>query len=199
MPKLHLTPVDIGLIVVYGLLLVSHVLAAWAGNLISLALVLQTGAVIVLLLLHRPATTITGAWTVDTGLGWLGTLMPLLLQVTGDTPWSVWGGPVSYVGTGLSLLAILSLGRSMGMEPANRGIQVAWMYRVVRHPIYATYLLTALGFLLSYPSLLNALILLTWFGVQVARILREETHLGSDPAYEAYRARVRYRLVPFVW
>jgi protein-S-isoprenylcysteine O-methyltransferase Ste14 len=34
---------------------------------------------------------------------------------------------------------------------------------------------------------------------QLVRIHEEERVLGRDPSYRAYRARVRYRLIPFVY
>jgi protein-S-isoprenylcysteine O-methyltransferase Ste14 len=35
-----------------------------------------------------------------------------------------------------------------------------------------------------------------WSGIYVLRALTEERHLGSDPDYQAYRSRVRWRFVP---
>jgi protein-S-isoprenylcysteine O-methyltransferase Ste14 len=46
------------------------------------------------------------------------------------------------------------------------------------------------------PALANWLLWLCECGLQVARALAEENLLLSDPEYRAYRARVRYRLVP---
>ena len=41
----------------------------------------------------------------------------------------------------VSLGAFLSLGRSWGIIPANRGVKTGGLYRVVRHPIYASYVI----------------------------------------------------------
>jgi protein-S-isoprenylcysteine O-methyltransferase Ste14 len=45
----------------------------------------------------------------------------------------------------------LSLGRSFGLAPANRGV-VSTTYRFARHPIYLGYLITHLGFLVANPT-----------------------------------------------
>jgi protein-S-isoprenylcysteine O-methyltransferase Ste14 len=92
-----------------------------------------------------------------------------------------------------------ALWRSFGLVPANRGVKTRGLYRVVRHPIYAGYTLTHIGFLFGFPSLQNALHYVAALAIEVARLLREEAVLGRDPAYQLYAARVRYRLLPGVF
>jgi protein-S-isoprenylcysteine O-methyltransferase Ste14 len=73
-------------------------------------------------------------------------------------------------------------------------------YRYVRHPMYATAALFLAGVSLllgSWYGLLVALLLVVgvaFRAVQEERVLRAEL-----PGYDAYMARVRYRLVPHVW
>ena len=83
--------------------------------------------------------------------------------------------------------------------PANRGVKTRGLYRVVRHPIYAGYTLTHIGFLLGFPSPQNALLYAGIFAIEVTRLMREEAVLNRDPAYVDYVARVRYRLLPGVF
>ena len=73
-------------------------------------------------------------------------------------------------------------------------------YRHVRHPMYAAFILYALGTTLllgSWYGLLLALVLI----VMVAwRSVREESTLREElPGYEAYMATVKYRLIPYLW
>jgi protein-S-isoprenylcysteine O-methyltransferase Ste14 len=73
-------------------------------------------------------------------------------------------------------------------------------YAVVRHPMYAGALLMLLG----TPFALGSLWALIGFVAMVAviawRMIEEERVLSRDlPGYDAYLAKVRYRLVPFVW
>jgi protein-S-isoprenylcysteine O-methyltransferase Ste14 len=93
----------------------------------------------------------------------------------------------------------LALGRSFGLVPANRGVKTRGLYRVVRHPIYAGYTLTHIGFLLGFPSLQNAALYAGVFAIEVTRLMREEAALKRDPVYGEYAARVRYRLLPGVF
>ena len=46
----------------------------------------------------------------------------------------------------------LTLGRSFGLMPANRGVVSSGIYRFVRHPIYAGYLITHVAFLAAHPT-----------------------------------------------
>jgi protein-S-isoprenylcysteine O-methyltransferase Ste14 len=93
----------------------------------------------------------------------------------------------------------LSLGRSFGLLPANRGVVRVGMYRVVRHPIYAGYLITHVGFLLGHWGVWNAVVLLVSDLAVLARAIYEERILGQDPAYAAYRERVKWRVLPGVF
>jgi protein-S-isoprenylcysteine O-methyltransferase Ste14 len=95
--------------------------------------------------------------------------------------------------------SLLMLGRSFGVVAANRGIQTRGAYRLVRHPAYASYLIVNIGYLLENPTVFNVGVVVMATGFQLVRIAKEEEFLSQDPAYRAYRARVRYRLVPFLY
>jgi protein-S-isoprenylcysteine O-methyltransferase Ste14 len=131
-------------------------------------------------------------------LGVAGTALPLLLRPS-EVPGFVRVGSVIQV-TGMILIAagLLSLRRSFAVVPANRGVRVGGLYRIVRHPIYISELVAVLGAVLVSPTALNWLLWLCECGLQVARARAEENLLASDPAYCLYRERVRYRLIPGV-
>jgi len=73
-------------------------------------------------------------------------------------------------------------------------------YAIVRHPLYAAALLVLAGAALmlgSWYGLLASLVLaagFAWRAVKEERVLR-----GALDGYEAYAARVRYRLAPGIW
>lgn len=73
-------------------------------------------------------------------------------------------------------------------------------YKYVRHPLYAGFVLFALGTALLLGSgygLLGALLLIVmiaWRAVQEERVLRDELAGYSD-----YMKRVKYRLIPYLW
>ncbi len=99
----------------------------------------------------------------------------------------------------VTLAAFLALGSSFGVLPALRKIVERGPYRLVRHPAYAGELLMAAACLLAG---LTPLALAPWlllFPGVVWRIVAEEQVLSRDAAYTAYRQRVRWRLVPWVW
>lgn len=73
-------------------------------------------------------------------------------------------------------------------------------YGVVRHPMYAAILLVLAGMALWLESWAALALAPVPAGVLVVRVLVEERFLVRElPGYEAYRRRVRFRLVPFLW
>ena len=54
---------------------------------------------------------------------------------------------ISAVGLIIVVASKITLGRSFGLVPANRGVVVRGPYTFVRHPIYAGYLVTPRGVL----------------------------------------------------
>jgi protein-S-isoprenylcysteine O-methyltransferase Ste14 len=103
------------------------------------------------------------------------------------------------VGAFFQILSIISLNRSFALVAAKREIKTAWMYRIVRHPLYASYCLIFLGYVLTNTTLANVLIYLVAMTFLCIRIFREETHIALDPLYREYMLKVHYRLIPFVF
>jgi hypothetical protein len=95
--------------------------------------------------------------------------------------------------------SLLVLGRCFGFVAADRGLVTRGPYAVVRHPVYASYLLIQSGYLLQSISLRNAMVMALASGCNVGRALMEERLLARSPAYRAYRRRVPWRLVPGLW
>jgi protein-S-isoprenylcysteine O-methyltransferase Ste14 len=95
--------------------------------------------------------------------------------------------------------AFISLGRSFGFAPADRGVRRRGPYAVVRHPIYAGYVLLLLGYLLQSLSVRNALVMVFVCACNVGRIRAEEHLLAAGTDYVAYQDTVRWRLVPGIW
>ena len=127
-----------------------------------------------------------------------GTLMPLALRPTATSGFPLLGTTVQIIGTAGIIAALLSLRRSFGIVPAHRGIRTRGLYRMVRHPLYAAELFTILGIVLARPSPLNVGAFGCFCALQFLRAKAEERFLGSDPVYAAYRARVKYQLIPGV-
>ena len=166
-----------------------------ATNWHPLLLLLSEGLVVVLLLVRRPTDRIS-----TRGLDWAlaagGTFVVLLVGQGGAPLHGPLGAVLMLLGLAIHVGAKLSLFRSFGVVAANRGVKVGGLYRLVRHPMYAGYMLTHIGFLLVAPSLWNLAVYAVAWAFLVARIYAEERVLGEDPAYQAFKGRVRYRLLP---
>ena len=126
--------------------------------------------------------------------------------------WPVWftvaqrpGGPtplpallLQFAATLMFGASVYSLGSSFAVFPERRAIVTSGVYRWLRHPMYASYLLLDLGFWLANPQ--------PWFGlvwvVEVllleARTRWEEQVLSEDVVYVEYQQRVKWRLIPGV-
>lgn len=99
-------------------------------------------------------------------------------------------------GIAWQLFAKVSLRRSFGVLPANRGVVSRGAYRFVRHPMYLGYFVTDLGFLLTNFTFYNLCVLIVQMSCQVGRVLHEERMLSGDEHYRAYCDQVRFRLIP---
>src|SRR5580704_8257684 len=97
---------------------------------------------------------------------------------------------LSAIGLVVVIAGKLTLGRSFGIVPANRGVVVAGPYTVVRHPIYAGYLISHLAFACAYPTVWNITVLVVTDTAMVLRALCEERVLAADQAYQSYCHRV---------
>ncbi len=133
-------------------------------------------------------------WLVATIGGWL----PLAFQPVDGAPGGAlaMGTIVQVLGLTLTCYGFWSLGRSFGVVAANRGIKSSGPYRLVRHPIYLSHSITAGGFILANPSLLNVALLSVVTVCQLMRISAEERVLTRSGDYAAYAGRVRWRIVP---
>ena len=175
-------------------------LSAGKGGALSGILLMSESLPVFLILTRRKANALSDK-PLDWFLALVGTTLPLLALPVGSNPLMPAGlsGAMMLLGLYVQISAKAILGRSFGLIAANRGIKVAGPYRIVRHPIYAGYTITHVGFLLAFPSVWNLVLYSTQLVVQVARLLREEHLLNQDQSYRDYAVRVRYRLVPMIF
>jgi protein-S-isoprenylcysteine O-methyltransferase Ste14 len=167
------------------------------GRTTDLLLLVGEGSVVVLTMLRRQASTVDRRSAVRL-ITTISMIAPFLLRpgpAGGLIPEAL-SATLAGVGLVIVLAGKLSLGYSFGLLPANRGLVNDGAYNFVRHPIYAGYLLTHLPFLLSHPTPWNAVVLICGDTCLVARTVYEERVLARDSAYERYRQRVRWRLLP---
>lgn len=115
---------------------------------------------------------------------------------------SVLGAVLFLLGYGLYALVLKEnayLARTIRVEQGQQLVDTG-LYGVVRHPMYAATLLLFLSMPLILGSILSLLVMLAYPILIARRIENEEQVLLRDlPGYGAYRNKVRWRLVPFIW
>lgn len=168
------------------------------GNAINLLITVSEGLTAVFVLIRRPGHIASGPypWTI----AFVGTCAPLMVVPQGLSLIPNAASVVLMVtGLCLSIAGKASLRRSFGLVAANRGVQISGPYALVRHPIYAGYLLAHAGYLAANFSAWNVAVYAATWGAQLLRIRAEEAILGQDEAYRAYAQAIRYRLIPGLW
>ena len=170
---------------------------------ISSLLVVTAEALPLAFVLFRKPTEKLSRNPADWVLALLGTTMPLFVsppaQETGSVAATYFAYGMIVFGLFVQIAAKVVLGTRFGIVAANRGVCALGPYRFVRHPMYAGYTLTHIGFLIAMPDATNAAIYVAALILQLARIDREERVLMQDPRYEVFAGRVGYRLLPGVY
>lgn len=116
---------------------------------------------------------------------------------------------VSWVSTGVFLLGYGLYGEVLREnEWLSRTVEVqegqsvvdTGLYGVVRHPMYMSTLLMFLSMPLVLGSVISFVIMLAYIPIIARRINNEEQVLERGLAgYAAYKRKVRWRVLPFVW
>jgi protein-S-isoprenylcysteine O-methyltransferase Ste14 len=170
------------------------------GRLTGLLLLASEALVVVLTVFRRAAGMVDRSVEARllTAISILG---PPLVQPSNVGPLAPELATVLVSACGLSVVigGKLSLGRSFGLMPANRGVVSTGLYRLVRHPIYMGYLLTHIAFLAANPTLWNLVMLMSSDAALLARAVCEERTLARDDAYRGYQQVVRWRVLPGVF
>ena len=106
------------------------------------------------------------------------------------------------LGLALSIAAALHLGSNLTPLPHPKddaSFVASGPYRVVRHPMYGSVILLALGWAFHVEGLLTvvyALLTVLFFDIKTRR--EEAWLIQRFPEYAAYRRRVR-KLIPFIY
>ncbi len=123
--------------------------------------------------------------------------------------WILLPGWVSYAAAVLFLLAYalyaevlrenVWLSRTVEVQENQKVIDTG-LYGIVRHPMYMATLLLFLSMPLVLGSVLSFVITLAYIPIIAKRIRNEEQVLESGlEGYTAYKKRVKYKVIPFVW
>lgn len=170
------------------------------GNHMAWLVLISETAVMVFTLIRRPTRAISmnlGDWL----MAITATAAPMMIEAADDpvAALRIAGVMLIMLGNLGQATAKLALARSFGIAPANRGIKVSGSYRLVRHPMYAGYLIVHIGVVMMMPLPINVIIYAIGWTAQIRRILAEEALLSQDAAYRAYMAQVCWRLIPGIF
>jgi len=122
-----------------------------------------------------------------------------LRWVPGDAAWFAGGLVLVTLAACLSLASLLSIGRRFGVRPALRGLATRGPYRLVRHPMYLSYIIADIGYNLQEWNFGTALMVMAGWASLLYRIHAEERILSQDAGWSSYIALVRHRLLPGLW
>jgi protein-S-isoprenylcysteine O-methyltransferase Ste14 len=171
------------------------------GHVTGLLLLVGESLVVVLTIVRRPAVAVDRS-AVAAMMTTVSLAGPALFRAT-DAQVPLVTDQLTALVAALGLLVVvtgkMTLGRSFGVVPANRGVVVRGPYSLVRHPIYTGYLITHACFLIAHPSVWNLSVILIADVALVLRALMEERVLSADAAYQQYCQRVGWHLVPGVF
>jgi len=170
------------------------------GRITGLLLVVSEGLVVVLTIIRRHARLVDRSPTaaILTVVSAAGPPLLRAAHMPGLVP-DTYTAVVSGIGVTVVILAKMTLGRSFGIIPANRGVVTGGPYNVVRHPIYAGYLITHAAFVVANPTVWNVVFIVVADTALIARALVEEHILAADHSYRDYCLRVAWHLVPGVF
>ena len=188
---------DVLLVVVVTWFFSMHVRLALNGHLSSLFFACEQAITILLFVLRRRSSATSSRVWEWTAAG-VGTWLPLLLQ-SNEGPFGAMtaaGVLLQLAGLTCATIGFLYLGRSFGIVAADRGLKSKGPYRLVRHPVYFSHMVTLLGLLLANPTVINLGLEVVIVAALLMRIAAEERVLRSTGSYHGYSAAVRWRLVP---
>ena len=167
------------------------------GRLTNLLLLISEMLVVALTVLRRAAASVDRSTRARllTTVSLLGPPLVKPVQMIPLLPAAI-TVTASVIGLAIVIAGKVTLGRSFGLMPANRGIVSSGVYRLVRHPIYLGYLITHVAFVVANPTAWNVAILVVGDAALLLRAVCEEQTLARDAQYREYQQVVRWKVCP---
>jgi protein-S-isoprenylcysteine O-methyltransferase Ste14 len=117
--------------------------------------------------------------------------------------WAVWTAMILFVISYLLYAEVLReneyLSRTIDIHEGQKVIDTG-LYGLVRHPMYMATVIMFLAMPMILGSPISLIIMLGYIPVIVKRIRNEEEILTAGlQGYKEYKARVKYKVIPFIW
>ena len=91
------------------------------------------------------------------------------------------------------------LSRTIQVEEGQKVVDTG-LYGVVRHPMYAVTILLFMAMPLVLGSWYALIVFAFYPAIIIVRLKDEEDLLTRElPGYDAYKQKVKYRIIPFIW
>jgi protein-S-isoprenylcysteine O-methyltransferase Ste14 len=164
-----------------------------------LANIVFSSLLILLLVIRRPPVR-TAQGLLPRVAGIAGMLLPLLFialpRAKLTSSWAIFSSAIVFAGTIASIVIACWLGRSFSIFPQARRLVTEGPYRLVRHPLYLTELLTVFGGMWQFEQPWAFIVLLVAIGAQIPRMhFEEQVLMEAFPSYRDYANRTA-RLLP---
>ena len=117
--------------------------------------------------------------------------------------WAVWAASALFILSYILYAEVLRenqyLSRTIEVQEGQKVIDTG-LYGIVRHPMYMATVIMFLSMPLVLGSPISFIIMLGYIPVIAKRIRNEEEVLAADlHGYKEYQARVKYKVIPFIW
>lgn len=117
--------------------------------------------------------------------------------------WVIWTGAIIFLFSYLLYAEVLRentyLSRTVEVQNGQKVIDTG-LYGIVRHPMYSVTIILFLSMPLVLGSIISFVIFLAYPFIIAKRIGNEEAVLEKDlEGYIAYKKKVKYKIIPFIW
>jgi protein-S-isoprenylcysteine O-methyltransferase Ste14 len=192
--RLVVVPLAVLVLVLDGDSLITARTSAPAAAVVSTALACAFYLVVIWCYLRRHPASATSRSVPASVVAVVATVLPFaipLVRGAAGVPWlTVIADLLLIGGVGWSIWAVRWLGRNLSVLAQVRGLADSGPYRLVRHPLYAGEIVSALGLTLIAGS---AAALALWLGLCAMQAYRaraeEKLLLATLPGYRGYRMR----------
>lgn len=133
---------------------------------------------------------------------WLPALISNALVFKFSTPlfdWNISAQLLFLLGSIITLIAFLFLGKEFSIRPAFRNLIKIGPYHLIRHPAYLGESIMGIACVWAKPNIYSGCLLVVFIVAQMLRIKEEELVLSANPQYKIYTTNTKWRLFPFVW